>query len=274
MTIEARIPLNDLKNYCRAYRDWYNITGYMQEVYNYKKKNAAGTLLSLVLFFASLVFAAVFIILDIAAETAGLLAIPAFVFIGYAVGALFYFQEDPRKKSFKKRLRLRPLYFITCLIKDFKDFKKFKAIYKMKKSAVGLIVSFRNDEAYEKIADVACEVCTDKLLYIYAYEQQYKNYREYVSLLDKWYIAGEVLEILNSGRAVDFQSAMKVIDTRRYRDELKRQREEHLRKRTEAMQKAADAARERDKAEAEANNAAAAAEKEREEFYKQLRNSL
>lgn len=172
---------------------------------------------------------------------------------------LVYWQKRSDKKLRKPRFRYS--YYIGCAVNDIRELHYFRKYFGVKTPAFLLVFGFGKAQAHESITNWGYLVGKDYVDYINAYEQQYRNYRDYVDLGLHWGICGELLEIINSGRAVDVQSALSVVDTRKHRERV----ENYAREQAAAAQSAAEAAW----AEAAANSA-----KDANRNLEKIRNDL
>ncbi len=282
MTVESRIPINELKTYCLCYSRWYRTTVNMTNTYHYKKSTAQRTLGSILMFLFKVFAGIMIIVLNSVLDLGGLISLLGLFILLSTVVDLFYLQKDPRSNflMFKgRRLRFRLPYFIICFVKDYRDFKIFKEVYGIEKSAFSLIASFNNREAYRQISRQACEICIEELLYIQLYKDKYSDYREFVDLDNDWGQSVELYEILSSGRAVDIQKAYAVVDKRRHMERMEAEQQRHYQEmeriRREEAQSVIDANKAIESAayaERDAADADRAASESRKALYDALRN--
>jgi hypothetical protein len=124
-------------------------------------------------------------------------------------------------------------------VKDVKELGWFREYFDVKANAFGLIFGIGKAEARKQLINWGYMVGEEYVNYINAYDQKYSNYRDYVDLSKHWEICDELLGIINSGRAVDVQGALNVVDTKRHRAKM----EQYAREEAQAAVEAASAAK-------------------------------
>jgi hypothetical protein len=176
----------------------------------------------------------------------------------------FYFQKVDGRKIRKPRFRYT--YYLGCLVNDLRELGWFKKYFNV--STPAFLLMFGKDKALalSNIEDWGYLVGEDYVNYINAYNEKYSDYRDYVNLDKQWNLCGELLEIINSGRAYDVQGALSVIDTRRHRASV----EAYAASQAAAAQSAASAAW----AAADAEKDIAKNEAEQTKILEQLKNQL
>ncbi len=273
MTIEAKVPLNDVKTALGCYQRLYNCVHNPIYVYDYKTQIAKKTFLSLVF---SIIKILIFTVLVAVAATVEsdwkfILVLLAIIFAVSILLDLFYWQKVSDKRLGRPRFRYS--YYISCFINDIRELSWFKRYFGISTPSFLMIFGVGRYEAHESIKNWGYLVGDDYVKFINAYDDRYKNYRDYVDLGRHWGLCGELLNIINSGRAVDIQGALAVVDTRKHRKKM----ESYARDQAEAAQRAADAAwatANAAAATADATESIARSEQERNEYLRQIRDKI
>ncbi len=270
MTIEARVPLDQVKSALSNYSRLYNTITNATNAFTYKKKMARYTLLSL-LFTVVKIFLLFYCPTVLKNTDNSFIKLFAIVVLIFCIVTLFfdffYLQKIADNGKTKRKLRFRPLYFIKGLICDVIEIEFFKKKFGLKAPAFLLIFGMGNRAAYSKITDWAIGVADAQVFAINNYEDKYKNYRDYVDLWQHFSLCGELLEIINSGRAIGVQEALDVVDVRRHRQRMENMRRQEMEAVKSAMRKVSDAASEVSAAARDIAGEVKETERVRREYY-------
>lgn len=287
MTIESRVPLDHLKLALACYQRLYNCVHNPLSVYEYKTTIARKTFISLVVSVLKIIIFSMVISFAVKVsasnEDAAQFGLFVLVVIAIILGIsivldFFYWQRVPGKRL--KKIRFRYTYYIISFINDVRELSCFRKLFGVSTAAILLPFGFGKMEAQEKIKNWGYMVGEEYMEYINAYNEEYKNYREYVNLDDHWAICGDLLDIINSGRAVDVQGALSVLDTREHRARMEAYAAEQAAAAREAAREQAAAARAAEAAAASASEIAtsvsdiAASEANQEYYLRQIRDKL
>ncbi len=245
MTIEARIPLNELMKALEWYDSLYDEVHDPKIAYKYKMRLAKRTILSVLL---NLIAIGLFIASIFLAVNNSTFAIIPVILGVYILLNFFYLEKIPNKK--RRKLRFRLVHYIICIFRDVYEFSIFKKKFGLSTPAFLLIFGVGKKQAFENIEDWGYYNAQEELEKIKGYKKKYSSYRDYVDLGQYWHIADELLGLLESGRAYDMASALAVIDFKKYQERME-----------ELAQNAIDRAVEAEERVARAQAAAAEAEK-------------
>lgn len=272
MSVEARIPLEDMKYALQSYVSLYNCVHNPLAVYDYKTKIARRTFLSLLLSVIKIVLFSVFI--SLSSDSGELQAVWIILSIIFGISILLdlvYIQKVSGKRFGK--IRLRYPYYIASLINDIRELRWFRKFFGVKTPAFLLMFGIGKSSAHQNIENWGYLVGEDFCNYINAYDEKYRSYREYVDLGQYWGVCDELLEIIQSGRASSIQNALSVMDTRKHRAKM----ENYAREQAEAARSAAEAAwseaRAMDSVASSMNSVAHSASRSAD-YLRDIRNSL
>ncbi len=265
MTVEDRIPLDEVEYALQSYAKLYNCVHNPLAVYDYKTRIARRTFLSLIFSIIKIALFTVFIVLATKGGNMDFVWIILSIIFGISILLdLFYIQKVSGKRFGK--IKFRYPYYITSLVNDIRELHWFRKYFGVKTPAFFLIFGIGKADAHQSIENWGYMVGEEYCNYINAYENKYRSYREYVNLGQYWSVCGELLQIITSGRATSVQSALSVMDTRRHRERV----ENYQREQAEAAASAAEAAW----SEAAAMDAVAVSSAASAKYLKDIRDSI
>ncbi len=265
MTIEARIPLDDVKYALQSYAKLYNCVHNPLLVYDYKTKIARRTFLSLVLSVVKIFLFTLFIALAAQGSDIAALWIIISVILGISIVLdLFYIQKVSGKRF--GRIKFRYPYYIASLVNDLRELHWFRKYFGVKTPAFLLMFGIGKADAHNSIENWGYMVGEDYCNFINAYNDRYSSYREYVNLGQYWSVCGELLQIIRSGRATNVQSALSVMDLRKHRARM----ESYASEQAEAARSQAAAAW----AAASAMDSIADSEERSADYLKEIRDAI
>ncbi len=225
MTIESRIPLKEVRKALNWYDELYWTISNPKRAYVYKVNVARNTILSILFSIVKIglligcicwtVYA-----FDVHWELTAIPLILSFVFGISIFLDLFYLEKIPEKKL--PKLRLRIVHFFFCIAKDIYEFSVFKKRFSLSIPSFLLMLGIGEKKALANIEDWGYYRAQRQLDNISEYKNKYSNYRDYVDLGQHWDVAGELLALLDSGRATDIASALAVRDFKKSREKVER----------------------------------------------------
>ena len=192
MTVEDRIPLNEVQYALRCYASLYNCVHSPLKVYDYKTRIARRTLLSLVFSIIKIALFTVFVIMatntvNDNGEMGFLWLIWLILSIVFGISIfldLFYIQKISGKRLGK--IKFRYPYYIMSLVNDIRELHWFRKYFGVKAPAFLLIFGIGKADAYQSIKNWGYMIGEDYCNYIRAYDNKYRSFREYVNLGQYW----------------------------------------------------------------------------------------